>query len=148
MPQPIWFNERPTDETETRLLLSRVSTALTNSLPQRAPDDGVHRSDLLAHLGEPMRRLGFLRGGAPADLHRPQLQTALAVYGGRAYTNNEVVWHLLNLAGREDIRSAVFVVPRTYKRSQCSDKVVGQLNDVAASRGITIDMDWVAVMPF
>lgn len=148
MPQPIWFTDPPADETETRLLLSRVGTALSHSLPQRSPDDGIHRSELLAHLAEPLRRLGFLPGGAPADLHRPQLQTALAVYGGRAYSNNEVVWHLLKLAGRKDTRSALFVVPRTYKRSQCSDKVIDQLDIVAASHGITIEMDWVAVVPF
>jgi hypothetical protein len=39
-------------------------------------------------------------------------------------------------------------VPHTYKRSHCSDKVVEQLAFLSSNSGLTLELDWVSVVPF
>lgn len=69
---------------------------------------------------------------------------ALTVHGGRAFTNNEVVWRLLQLAGAPAVRAVVAVVPHTYKGSACASKVEAQLEDLAKNPGVAIDIEWAA----
>ena len=70
--------------------------------------------------------------------------TAVTVHGGRAYTNNEAVWRLIQLAGRPRLRAVVTVVPWTYKNGACAAKVEEQIIELSKNPGVAIDLDWAA----
>ena len=74
--------------------------------------------------------------------------TAITVHGGRAYANNEVIWRLLQLAGKPKTRAVIAVVPWTYKNGACATKVDEQVRELATNTGVALDLDWAAVASY
>jgi len=73
-------------------------------------------------------------------------RTLVSFHAGRSFTNNEVVWELVQAANDPFIREVIFVVPATYKGSSCAPKVVKQLAFISESDGIRLALDKVAVL--
>lgn len=90
-----------------------------------------------------LERRGFAYTSTSSSFTGPR-GVALTIHGGRAFTNNDVVWRLLQLAGSPGVRAVVAVVPRTYKGSTCASKVEAQLEELAKNPGVAIDIEWAA----
>ncbi|MGN7246796.1 hypothetical protein ACTHQ1_03585 [Janibacter anophelis] len=69
---------------------------------------------------------------------------AITVHAGRAYTNNEVMWRLLQLAGEPRVRALIAVAPHVYKKGSCAPKVEQQLLEISRNPGLAIDLEWAA----
>lgn len=107
------------------------------------PTGGIRTARIREALENPLSSRGFTF----SEGHRAFVNaegTAVTIHGGRAFTNNEVVWQLLELAGRPRTRGVIAVVPWTYKQKACATKVEQQLVDLSKNTGVALDLDWAA----
>lgn len=100
-------------------------------------------SDIREAMAPALEIRGFAYDSTLSSFTDPR-GVALTVHGGRAFTNNDVVWRLLQLAGAPGIRAVVAVVPHTYKGSACASKIQAQLEELATNPGVAIDIEWAA----
>lgn len=138
--------ESQLDDSQLRLL--NVIRHEVAGLTISAPTDGKFRTvDVQTALAPGLERRGFtFIAGHNAFIDAAG--TAITVHGGRAYTNNEAVWRMIQLAGRPRVRAVVSVVPWTYKNGACSTKVEEQIVEIAENPGVAIDLDWAAQAPY
>lgn len=107
------------------------------------PAGGIRTAQVREALEIPLAHRGFTFSEGHRAFVSPE-GTAITIHGGRAFTNNEVVWQLLQLAGRPRTRAVIAVVPWTYKKGACATKVEQQLVDLSKNTGVAIDLDWAA----
>lgn len=133
---------------DSQLGLLNVIRHAVAGLTIAAPTEGRFRAvDVQTALAPRLERLEFtFSAGHNAFLDATG--TAISVHGGRAYTNNEAVWRMIQLAGRPRVRAVVSVVPWTYKNGACSAKVEKQILELATNPGVAIDLDWAAQVPY
>lgn len=134
--------ERHLDTSEAALLHA-LRFELSAVRPQMISGDRLKTTEIRDAMAPSLERRGFLF----SDSHGAFVNTdgvALTIHGGRAFTNNEAVWRLLQLAGRPRTRAVVAVVPQTYKGGACASKVEQQLEELARNRGVAIDLAWAA----
>ncbi|WP_338538361.1 hypothetical protein N5P18_00350 [Janibacter terrae] len=124
-------------------LLQAIRHVVANATITPTTDGKFRTIDVQRSITPGLDDLGFeFHGGHGAFVNRSG--AAITVHGGRAYTNNEVIWRVLQLAARPRTRVVVAVVPEIYKNGACATKVNEQIHELAMNTGVAVDLEWVA----
>lgn len=75
-------------------------------------------------------------------------RSAVSVQAGRAHTNNEALLGVLAAASHPLVDWLILVVPERYKNSGAYVGVTAQLDALASSPGIGLDLCGIAVVAF
>lgn len=141
-----FLTEPDLDASQARVLYS-VRQSVASAMVHYETDGGVRTAAIRDAVAPGLERLGFSSSGI-AGIFVDDGGTAVTVHGGRAYTNNEAVWRIIQLAGDSNVHAVVTAVPLVYKRGSCAPKVAEQIQELAANKGVELDLDWVAHAPF
>jgi hypothetical protein len=82
------------------------------------------------------------------DVRLPELRVVCSVQAGRGWSNNGGLLATLAAAADVDTDWLILIVPEHYKRSAHRIYIVAQLNDLAASKGIGLELDGVLVVAY
>lgn len=141
-----FVTEADLNAAQARVLYS-VRQSIASSMVHYEADGGVKTAVVREAITPGLERLGFSRTSTPG-IYMDDEGTAVTIHGGRAHTNNEAVWRVIQLAGDPNVRSVVTAVPRVYKGGSCAPKVAEQIHELAANNGVGLDLVWVAHAPF
>ncbi len=115
---------------------------------------GLKRDDLRDAMVASARKLG-LDTESPAHFERTQLdfshrsgRYAISLQAGRAAVNNDALLSVLAAASARAIDWLIIVLPHSYKNGKPCDKVLDQLQALAQTTGIDIDIKGVVVVGF
>lgn len=86
--------------------------------------------------------------GREIDLWSAASGIAVSVQTGRAYTNNGALLAVLAAASHRPVDWLVIAVPDAYKGGAQAEPVVIQVRHLLRTRGITLDLDGVAIVPY
>jgi hypothetical protein len=131
--------------------LSVASLAPTLS-KLRDSNGGIHRRDLMAAAEAEFPTSGgwahLPTAFGELDLVNRPAGVAVSFQAGRAMTNNGALLATLDAAEAAGVRWLILAVPRQYKGTTTGARIVAQLETLARSPGIVLDLDGVGVVEY
>ena len=116
---------------------------------------GLQRVDLAAVITSAVRRLqAGVAGPRPTfarkevDVVIQPLRAAVSVQAGRAWTNNGALTAVLAAASTEGVDWLLLLVPTTYKGGPQHANVRKQLGELAAARGVHLDLQGIGLLGY
>jgi hypothetical protein len=137
--------EMPPDVEDVAAVLGRLDR-VTRLRDERG---GIQRQDVVDYVTGRVLEVGLLpTAGVHADAVHDRLGVAVRCEAGRANTNNDGVIAVLEASVDPLVRRLILVVPHQYKGTSTVDPVVRRIRWLMRSRGITLDLDGVAVVAY